>query len=170
MKKRSLTLIVLIFAALMIGIVIYQGIGEDGPIVAGDTMPDLELEMYGEGPQTIHQYAGEIVVLNIWASWCEPCIREMPELMEFAHLDNKVNVVTVNMQTREFKASDAIDFINEQDLDLPVLLDKDGEFLEKVQPQKFPMTYIVDENMIVQEVVTGEVHAKMLQEKVDKLK
>ena len=94
----------------------------------------------------------------------------MPELMEFAHLDNKVNVVTVNMQTREFKASDAIDFINEQDLDLPVLLDKDGEFLEKVQPQKFPMTYIVDENMIVQEVVTGEVHAKMLQEKVDKLK
>lgn len=169
MKKRYLTLVVLLVAALIIGVVIYQGIGRC-PIVVGDTMPNLELELYGEGTQPLHQYAGDIVVLNVWASWCEPCVREMPELMEFANANNAVTVVTVNMQTREFRASDAIDFINEQDLNLPVLLDEDGEFLEKVQPQNFPMTYILDENMEVHEVVTGEVHAEMLQEKVDKLK
>ncbi len=82
----------------------------------------MELELYGSGQKSLHDFKGQMVVLNVWASWCEPCIREMPELMDFAEetANDSVEVITVNMQNREYRASDATDFIEEQQLTLPV--------------------------------------------------
>lgn len=109
-----------------------------------------------------------MVVLNVWASWCEPCIREMPELMDFAEetANDSVEVITVNMQNREYRASDATDFIEEQQLTLPVFLDSEGEFLAEIDPYRLPLTYILDEKLTVKEIVIGEVDADMLHNKI----
>ncbi|SDC42422.1 TlpA disulfide reductase family protein [Shouchella lonarensis] len=142
---------------------------EDHPIGVGDKMPDMKLPIYGEGERGLQDYKGDLVVLNVWASWCEPCVREMPALMEVAdHFeDEPVSVVTVNMQAREVQAQDALDFIDEQQLTLPVLLDAEGHFLARVQVSVLPTTYIMDENFVVVEMIRGEVTRDWLIEKIE---
>ncbi|GAF17870.1 thiol:disulfide oxidoreductase related to ResA [Bacillus sp. JCM 19046] len=168
LKKRYLTILVLSVALVITGIVLYQNQGSTKPLAEGDELPNMELELYGSGQKSLHDFKGQMVVLNVWASWCEPCIREMPELMDFAEetANDSVEVITVNMQNREYRASDATDFIEEQQLTLPVFLDSEGEFLAEIDPYRLPLTYILDEKLTVKEIVIGEVDADMLHNKI----
>lgn len=168
LKKRYLTISVLVVALIITGIVLFQNRDHSNPLAEGDSLPRMELELYGSGSKSLYDYQGKMVVLNVWASWCEPCIREMPELMDFAEetADDSIEVVTVNMQNREYRASDATDFIEEQQLTLPVFLDSEGDFLAEIDPYRLPLTYILNEELTVQEILIGEVDAEMLHDKV----
>lgn len=48
---------------------------------AGPTVPDVPFETSAGSPATLADYRGQVVLLNFWATWCPPCIREMPSLL-----------------------------------------------------------------------------------------
>ncbi|GAF21394.1 thiol:disulfide oxidoreductase related to ResA [Bacillus sp. JCM 19047] len=112
-------------------------------------------------------FQNDVIVLNVWASWCEPCVREMPELMAIDDTNDTVDVVTVNMLTKEYRASDPVDFIEEIGLTLPVLFDEDGAFIREVEPSRLPMTFLLDSNLHIQDVIIGEVTQDLLMERID---
>jgi thiol-disulfide isomerase/thioredoxin len=77
--------------ALVIGLVggaVYLGVQEAkrGERVAeGKEAPAFIAEKYGGGQQTLEEHRGKVVMLDFWATWCPPCVEEMPSLVSLAH-------------------------------------------------------------------------------------
>lgn len=171
MKKRSWTLAVLVGACVAIVFFVWQFNGESKPVQAGDHLLDMELDVYKGASASFSDYQDGVLVLNVWASWCEPCIREMPALMEVAedYRNKGVSVITVNSQSKELRPEDAIEFIEEQGLTLPVFFDSEGTFMQAFKPSSLPTTYIIDQNNVVTDVLVGEVTKEMLDNKLQEL-
>jgi thiol-disulfide isomerase/thioredoxin len=126
------------------------------PWPAGKATPGLSLPSV-EGPLwSLASARGEVVVLNFWASWCEPCRSELPslELLATRHAGDKLQVLTVN-----FRETDAaIDrFVQAQPLTLPILRDRDGGAAKDWGVRIFPTTVVVGRNGRAAFSVIGEV-------------
>jgi thiol-disulfide isomerase/thioredoxin len=98
---------------------------------------------------------GRPVLLNFWASWCEPCRTEMPSLQQLAlqHQAQGLQLMAVN-----FKEGDAAirRFLAATALDLPVLCDRDGAVAKAFGVHAFPSTVAIDRQGRVRFIVVGE--------------
>ncbi len=166
-RKRMVTLIALLLAITAGIIVLINMDRTSGPLQENDQIPNLTMEQYGQEDVSFDDFSSEVIVLNVWASWCEPCVREMPELMELNDEQDKIEVVTVNMLTKEYRTSDPVEFIEEIGLTLPVLFDTDGAFIQAVEPSRLPMTYILDSSLTIQDIIIGEVTNDLLMERIE---
>jgi thiol-disulfide isomerase/thioredoxin len=99
---------------------------------------------------------GRAVLLNFWASWCEPCRAEMPTLQQIADLygDDKLLVLAINFKE---PAARALQFAKTTGVTLPVLLDLDGKVARGWGVKVFPTTLMIDRNGRPRQRVTGEV-------------
>ena len=118
-------------------------------------MPALKLPAW-EGPAfDLAAARGQVVVLNFWASWCEPCRAEMPALEALArrHEADGLQVMAVN-----FREHDATvrRFLEQSPLALPVLLDRDGAAARAFEVRIFPSTVAVDRRGGVVATAVGE--------------
>lgn len=86
---------------------------------------------------------GKVVLLNFWASWCPPCVVEIPSMNRLAgyYDSNDFEIVSVNFkETPEVIES----FLTEVDVDFPVLIDLDGKVSAKYQIFSFPSSFLID--------------------------
>jgi len=99
---------------------------------------------------------GRAVLLNFWATWCEPCREEMPSLQALAarHAGDPVVVLTVNFRE---SASGIRHFLERVPLALPVLLDHDGSATKVWTPRVFPTTVLIDRTGRPRHQVVGAV-------------
>jgi thiol-disulfide isomerase/thioredoxin len=99
---------------------------------------------------------GRAVLLNFWASWCEPCRAEMPTLQQIADLygDDKLLVLAINFKE---PAARALQFAKTTGVTLPVLLDLDGKAARGWGVKVFPTTLMIDHSGRPRQRVTGEV-------------
>ena len=99
---------------------------------------------------------GRAVLLNFWASWCEPCRAEMPALQQIADFygADKLLVLTINFKE---KPARAIQFAKTTGLTLPVLLDLEGQAAQRWGVKVFPTTLTLDRRYQPQHRVQGEV-------------
>ena len=95
------------------------------------------------------------VVLNFWASWCEPCRAEMPslELLATRHERAGLVVLAVNYQEPVRKIRQFLDALP---FSLPILLDVDGDAAAAWTPRVFPTTVLIDRNGTPRQSVIGE--------------
>ena len=98
---------------------------------------------------------GTAVLINFWASWCEPCLAEMPSLQQLArqHGPDRLVVLAVNFKE---PAITARRYVQSADLQLPVLLDPDGALARQWGVRVFPSTILVAADGRVRGVVRGE--------------
>jgi thiol-disulfide isomerase/thioredoxin len=98
---------------------------------------------------------GKAVLINFWASWCEPCRVEMPALQALAqkHGPDKLRVLTVNFKE---PAATAQQFASRTGLSLPVLLDPQGAIARQWEVRIFPSTVLIGADGRVRGVVRGE--------------
>lgn len=99
---------------------------------------------------------GRAVLLNFWASWCEPCRAEMPTLQQIADLygDDKLLVLAINFKEPAVRA---LQFAKTTGVTLPVLLDLDGKVARGWGVKVFPTTLMIDRTGRPRQRVTGEV-------------
>lgn len=95
--------------------------------------------------QTLADYRGKGVLLNVWATWCVPCIAEMPALDDFAASTRKSGIVVlpVSIDTRGLPAVRKF-YESHRIENLPILLDPNGEVLQALGIAGIPASFIVD--------------------------
>jgi thiol-disulfide isomerase/thioredoxin len=116
--------------------------------------PPLSLAGLDGQPWQLARLKGKVVVLNFWATWCEPCRAEMPSLDALAQKHPQdVVVLAVNYQEGEPRIRR---YLQTVDIRLPILLDRDGAVAKAWTRRIFPTTVIVDAAGKPRIVVTGE--------------
>jgi thiol-disulfide isomerase/thioredoxin len=117
-------------------------------------VPPLALDGLDGQAWNIARHKGKVVVLNFWATWCEPCRAEMPSLNALAQKHPQdVVVLAVNYQEAEPRIRRYLEAV---DIRLPILLDRDGAAAKAWTRRIFPTTVLIDATGKPRLVVTGE--------------
>ena len=98
---------------------------------------------------------GKAVLLNFWASWCEPCRAEMPSLQSLSQFYGPEKLVVLALNFKESKTV-AERYVQRSGLTLPVLLDTDGLMARQWGATAFPTTVLIGADGGVKSVVRGE--------------
>lgn len=126
----------------------------DGPIRLGAPMPNLSLtDLSGEAVR-LRSFAGSVVLVNGWATWCPPCRAEMPTLHDFylAHQADGFVVLAVNSGEGRATVSD---FISQTGFTFPVLLDPDDSLLAALRLDSLPTSILVGRDGVVKNIHIG---------------
>ena len=121
----------------------------------GSVAPDFTVQD-GQNKVTLSQLRGQIVVLNFWATWCPPCVEEMPSLVEMQRrMKSKgVTVLAISMDADDGAYRH---FIKLHNIDLLTVRDPDQKSNALYGTFKFPETYIIDRNGIMRRKFIGAV-------------
>jgi thiol-disulfide isomerase/thioredoxin len=89
------------------------------------------------------QFSGGVLVLNFWATWCRPCVAEMPSLQRLQEQTSDLDV-RFALVTRE-APSVVLRFVQDRDFDLPIYL-LTGETPECFRSRAIPATFVLDKS------------------------
>jgi thiol-disulfide isomerase/thioredoxin len=122
--------------------------GEMARLVAMDApppMPTRSLRDANNAETTLAAYQGEVIVLNLWATWCAPCVEEMPTLGAVQRrFGDRLRVVTVSVDAEGQRARAQEQLAELSGGSLPFLLDITRGILFDVQAPGMPVTIIYD--------------------------
>lgn len=121
---------------------------------------DFSLPRLGGGTFTLSAHRGEVVILNFWATWCAPCIVEVPELVALqAELAPRgVLVVGVSQDTGPDAYGDVRDFAERLEVNYPVVLDTALRVSHTYGVHALPTTLVVDREGQIRARTVGLVH------------
>ncbi len=126
--------------------------------------PDVPLTTLGEdGEGSLSDYRGQIVVLNFWASWCPPCVEELP-LLEGAQQGIESSGATVVGVNYKDIPEDALGFVDEYGISYPSLRDPDGEYADEFGTSGIPETFVIDREGRVAAARRGPIDQKWIDE------
>jgi cytochrome c biogenesis protein CcmG, thiol:disulfide interchange protein DsbE len=129
--------------------------------------PALELPKLGAGGTTsLADYRGQVVVLNFWASWCQPCRSESPLLERWHRRISRGGRATVLGIDGQDVRSDARDFVREYELTYPMLHDGPGDLREPFGVLGYPETFVIDPRGRVAAVRRGPVDEEFMRDRV----
>ncbi len=123
---------------------------------AADVIPALDFELedqYGN-IHKLSDYKGKTIFLNIWATWCPPCRKEMPDIEQlyknYGYNEEDVIILGVafpndnNAYTQEGSKQEIIDFMAENNFTYPTLMDMDASLLTGYGITSFPTTFMIN--------------------------
>jgi peroxiredoxin len=117
----------------------------------------------GDGSVRLESLRGKVVVINFWASWCEPCKKEMPRLEQAWQRYRGRGVTFIGVNTTDF-TGDAQRFVDRYRLTFPVVRDGNGRVLAKYGGLPIPWTYFVNRQGLIVGYIRGEVTAEALED------
>lgn len=131
--------------------------------------PALETARLGaEGNGSLADLHGRVVVLNYWASWCQPCREESP-LLERWHRRIQARGGTVLGVDALDVTSDALSFVREYDLSYPMLRDTEGRTAQEFGVAQYPETFVIDRKGRIAAVRRGPVDDEFMRREVEPL-
>ena len=129
------------------------GVVEEHPLL-GKPAPSFETETLDGNKLATKDFAGKVVVLDFWATWCTPCIAAMPILKEVTDQYADRDVVFLAVNTGE-KRQEIEDFLKTQKLDVTVVLDPDGKIADSFVTDALPQTVVIGKNGAIETVHVG---------------
>lgn len=132
------------------------------------TLPALELRTLSQEPVVLSQFKGKPIVLNLWATWCPPCRREMPVLETAQQNHSDLHFVFVNQaESAELVSA----YLEAEQLSLDnMLLDQDMDLARSIKNRALPTTLFIDANGKVQSSRMGELSAATLESYLQELR
>lgn len=116
--------------------------------------PDFSLPDLRGKTHTMPDYNGKVVLVNFWASWCPPCIYEMPELQRLKKrfADRPFEILAINVGEKKYKVRKFSKVIK---LELPVLLDTASETFDDWGVKTLPTSFLIDSRGQIRYQVRG---------------
>ena len=179
--------IIILIAGLLIGaglaFIIYYGLALGGTksepsdiievvnlpasVSVGAPAPDFELQNLASETATLSEMRGKIVVINFWATWCEPCKVEMPFFEKtYARRQPRLEIWGVNFDEPPQQVEK---FVEEFNLSFPVLLDPGGNVQDLYRVRGYPTTFVIDEEGIIRFHHIGLLTEDQLESYLDQL-
>lgn len=152
-------------------------VGGDGSIVVVEpsqrvVAPNIQARTLDQESFDLADYRGQVVVLNVWASWCAPCRAEAPELEEVWRELRDQGVQFVGLNTRDSVVS-ARRFVESMGLTFPSVEDPDGRiqllFSDSLPPQAIPSTVVIDKQGRVAGRILGKASTATLRGVIDEV-
>ncbi len=114
---------------------------EPAPALSGETTTGKKLN--------VADYRGKVVIINVWGSWCGPCIAEAPNFAKVANEDKDKGVQFIGINTRDSEKSQATQFEEQHQVPYPSLFDPTGRLMLRfpkgsLNPQSIPSTIAID--------------------------
>lgn len=150
--RRGLSLAVIAAAAALVALLAYGVVSQrtdtsiDDAVAKGERIPAPRASLPllgGRGERSLADYRGKVVVLNFWASWCPPCVKELP-LLERTQRRIEGRGATVLGVNYKDLPEDALNFVRRFHLSYPSLRDRDGEYAQRYATVGFPETFVID--------------------------
>ena len=116
---------------------------------AGHPAPDFVIHLPDGSSTSLTAYRGQPVVINFWATWCPPCREEMPELARAYERYREQGLVVLAINDAEAHDQVAA-FLQESNLNLPMIIDPQGEVMRAYKTNALPSTFFIDRRGIVQ--------------------
>jgi len=155
------------FALVGLGLIVlaaWMNRGRLRPVGAGTVAPQFEVIDLGGNPARLSDYEGEVVMINIWATWCAPCRFEMPS-MERLHQrfkDDGLRILAISVDARLGEADqvgrpggDLQAFADSLGLTFTILHDPSGEIQQLYQTTGVPETLLVGRDGVIYKKVAG---------------
>ncbi|HEX5781035.1 MAG TPA: TlpA disulfide reductase family protein [Solirubrobacteraceae bacterium] len=143
---------VVLAAAALVALLTY-GVASSGPDTSIDERladgerveaPVQDLPVLGsEGTGSLADQRGKVVVLNVWASWCPPCVSEMPLLQRTHERIEADGGMVLGIDTQDAQ-EDALEFLREKRIEFPSLRDRDREYGRALGVSGYPETFLID--------------------------
>ena len=162
----------ILVAAALVGLLTY-GVASQGPDASIDqaiadgrriAAPERALARLGEdGKGSLADYRGKVVVMNFWASWCDPCVEELPLLERTHRRISRDDALVLGVNYKDL-SNKALGFKEKFGLTFPVLRDPDGSYAEDYSSRAFPETFVIDRKGRVAAKRRGPVDQEWLDE------
>ena len=130
---------------------------------------DFEVTLLNGETFTLSDYQGEVVLLNIWATWCAPCREETPDLQELYEKYKEDGFIILGVSIDEQGESVVRPFIEKYEVSYPIVID-DGTIMDKYGPTMgIPTTYIINRKGNLQYFAVGALTNKELEPRIKTL-
>lgn len=133
-----------------------------------EPLPVLEGEDLDGAPISSRDFLGEVLVINVWGSWCGPCEQEQPELVRVAdsYADRGVAFMGVNYADQQTQAEE---FVRRFDVPYPSLYDPAGKTAADLGYLGLPDTYVVDASGRTRVAIAGPTDEAQLSALLDEV-
>lgn len=102
----------------------------------------FDIDVYNGPDTSLENLKGKWVVINYWADWCPPCLKEMPELVNFANANPDINVYAFNYD--ELEISELKPQLKKFSVDIPSIISHPRDIWGIKTPQTIPATYFIN--------------------------
>lgn len=134
---------------------IYTNLPSTTSVVAGDLAPDFQLEDTEGNQVSLAGLRGKVVLVNFWATWCPPCIEEMPSMEKLNEVMAGGDFVMLAINTEQNGRSLVPEFLKKSPYTFPILYDDKGVAQQLYGVYKFPESFIVGKDGTVVEKIIG---------------
>jgi cytochrome c biogenesis protein CcmG, thiol:disulfide interchange protein DsbE len=131
--------------------------------VLGRPAPSFQLQALNGAPTSLADYRGKPVIVNFWATWCEPCKAEMPALQAETAAHPDLVVLGVDNVESDVKVKTYVDQLG---VSFPILLDQDGSIMERYQVTALPTSFFVDRGGVLRSIYRGPLSPDTLRDSV----
>ncbi len=143
-----------IAAALVAGVALTP---ELKPIRPGSRAPDFVAVNLASGDTVrFADFAGQVTLLNIWATWCVPCEAEMPSIQRLheALADSGLKILAVSVDTRD--PAEVLEWVQARNLTFDVFQDRRRDIERRYQTTGVPESFVIDSNGVIVRWEIGE--------------
>jgi cytochrome c biogenesis protein CcmG/thiol:disulfide interchange protein DsbE len=131
--------------------------------------PVRDLPVLGsDATGSLADHTGKVVVLNVWASWCPPCVDEMPMLQRTHERIEPRGGMVLGIDTQD-ATEKALGFLRENDITFPSLRDRDREYGAELGVSGYPETFVIDREGRIAALRRGPVTQAWLDEQLEPL-
>jgi len=133
------------------------------PLKSGNKAPDFTAELIDGSTVTLSDFKGKPVIINFWATWCGPCVKEMPAFERLKeNYGDEIGILAVNCG----EDADTIkDFADANGYTFPIALDEEYQVSMLYPTNSIPYTVVIDGNGKVTHVSSGAVDADTMYER-----
>lgn len=177
-RQTMVVLVVLVLLALTVPLMRNLAVPErsvtgteaDATALTAKAAPDFTLPTLDGTPISLSDFTGQVILINLWASWCPPCVRETPRLVRLheTYRDQGLVVLGVNTTYQDDRAKVA-EFVRDYGVSYPVLLDTTDMFGQTYTARLLPTSYLIDRSGNIVSVRVGEVDEAVLAEQIEAL-
>lgn len=151
---------------------LYTGInGEDGLLIAPEVdayAPSFSLPSVTDDTISLSDYQGSPVIVNFWATWCEPCLLEMQDLQQLhrTYALDGLRIIGINMG--EDRAA-VTRWLEAQQITYPIALDQSGETVLRYALRGQPSTFIIDASGLIVDIIYGPASYDALADRISSM-